>query len=111
MFKEVQFKEAFAFLSRYSPFIIHQNEERIVVRGNRFNENMGSIGGAMTINLKNAPLILKDNQFNSNFGIVAGGAIFISLMEDCSSVVIDHNEFNGNSGYIKNIGGAIAIVS
>jgi hypothetical protein len=102
---------------------ISRNRGMMYIRGTRFWRNIGTFGGAITINSPdwkngNKPyVVISECIFDNNMAYFSGNAIYIrntmrmkNLLEVCSGVFIEKSIFNQNIGTKIHNGGAIAAV-
>lgn len=99
----------------------------MVLTGNTFEQNIGTFGGAITINSPNVQsqkanqevgLIIRGNKFLNNMAYFSGNAIYVrSTLRKanvtntvCGGVQIQGNTFKGNIGTKIHNGGAVSAV-
>ena len=131
-FEEFDDKNFVQLYESVSTFMIMANKGPIIIKNNTFEENIGTLGGAIHImspdfesnaasNTTNShPYIyIENNTFSKNMAYFAGNAIyightikritsFVDHMYVCGAGVnIGNNIFEGNVGLKKHNGGAI----
>ncbi|CDW73676.1 UNKNOWN [Stylonychia lemnae] len=102
---------------------ISRNKEYTIIRQNLFQDNIGTFGGAITIDSpdwaqgNNPYLVISDNRFVTNFAYFSGNAIHFrgTLRYDqynqiCGGLQIQNSEFYHNIGMKVHNGGAISAV-
>ena len=102
---------------------ISRNLEQVIFYRNTFKRNVGTFGGAITINSPNFEhgiepyTVFKDNTFINNMAYFAGGAVYIRLTkwesrleEICAGFSIEGDVYSENMGLKTSSGGALSIV-
>ena len=115
-----QFFDAF---ERLGLIYVSRNKNTIIIRNNVFSQNIGTFGGAITINSPNwlqgvnLPLVfINDNTFTQNMAYFSGNAVYIrSTMnqseagtKQCGGVFLQNNTFTKNTGLKLHNGGAVS---
>lgn len=101
---------------------ISRNSDKVVIWDNYFASNIGTFGGALTIDSPNwsfgySPVIvISKNTFKENMAYVSGNAIYIRSRRNvtsdqyCGGVVLDENIFKNNLGLKTSNGGAATFI-
>jgi hypothetical protein len=105
---------------------VARNKNLILIKGSSFTQNIGSFGGAITIdspnwNDGNQPhVVLHANTFDKNMAYFSGNAVYItptmqfsnifSPGQQCAGVNIISNIFTNNLGLKVHNGGALSVV-
>jgi hypothetical protein len=115
---------------RLSTIYISRNIGVMIFASNKFERNVGTFGGAISINspdfqygysnnnnLLRPLVIIADNIFNKNMAYFSGNAVYIrntlpmrDLHKLCVGVLTTGNYFGYNIGLKKHNGGAMTIV-
>ncbi|CDW73143.1 UNKNOWN [Stylonychia lemnae] len=103
---------------RLSVIYISRNQGNIIFHNNKFTDNIGMYGGAITINSpnfkngKNSFVIINKNIFYYNMAYVSGNSIYIrttkilqNFNEQCGGIYMNDNYFFRNIGMKKHNGG------
>ena len=93
----------------------------MIIRNNDFQHNIGTFGGAITINSPdwltgNMPyVVIANNNFRNNMAYFSGNAIYIrntkrynKQVEICAGVFLQLNTFTHNIGLKIHNGGAVS---
>ena len=113
-------------LEKHTTIYISKTLRKVILRGNRFEKNIGTYGGAVVIDspklsgsnlingINDGVVILKGNTFIGNMAYMSGNAVYINLVSQwvhsgCGGVYDEGNTYQQNFGGKRSQGGAIFI--
>src|SRR5438105_193066 len=101
--------------------MISRNRGQTIINNNYFTENMGTFGGAITINSpdwmkgNNTYVVITNNNFRNNMAYFSGNAIYIrntkrinKQNDICAGIHMQMNTFINNIGMKIHNGGAVS---